>query len=64
MIESGKDGDGRVDPTEVAGGQPPAKRPRPDAAEVKSMSSRKYMDELVVPHLLKGLAAVNKQVEE
>ena len=38
------------------------KRPRLDAAEVKAMSAKQYMDELIVPTLLKGLSACTKQV--
>jgi len=30
-------------------------------SEVKAMSSKKYMDELVIPTLLKAMAATNKQ---
>ena len=41
---------------------PSSKRPKLDAAEVKAMSAKQYMDELIVPTLLKGLSACNKQV--
>ena len=41
---------------------PTSKRPRLDAAEVKAMSAKQYMDELIVPTLLKGLGECNKQV--
>ena len=41
---------------------PSIKRPRLDAAEVKAMSAKQYMDELIVPILLKGLSVCNKQV--
>ena len=41
---------------------PSSKRPRLDAAEVKAMSAKQYMDELIVPTLLKGLSVCNKQV--
>ena len=44
--------------------EPSVKRPRLDAAEVKAMSAKQYMDELVVPMLLKGLSACNKQVRK
>lgn len=40
---------------------PTSKRPRLDAAEVKAMSAKQYMDELIVPTLLKGLGECNKQ---
>merc|ERR1711997_682145 len=40
---------------------PSSKRPKLDAAEVKAMSAKQYMDELIVPTLLKGLSACNKQ---
>jgi len=36
-------------------------QPRFTEAEVKAMTSKKYMDNLVVPTLLKALAATNKQ---
>ena len=32
------------------------------AAEVAAMSARQYMDELIVPTLLRALASVNKEV--
>ena len=41
---------------------PSTKRPRLDASEVKAMSAKQYMDELIVPILLKGLSVCNKQV--
>ena len=41
---------------------PSSKRPKLDAAEVKAMSAKQYMDELIVPTLLRGLSACNKQV--
>ena len=49
-----------------SGGKPPAPplRPRFSESEVKAMTSKKYMDALVVPTLLKAMAAVNKQVSE
>ena len=40
---------------------PSSKRPRLDAAEAKAMSAKQYMDELIVPTLLKGLSVCNKQ---
>jgi len=40
---------------------PSSKRPKLDAAEVKAMSAKQYMDELIVPTLLRGLSACNKQ---
>jgi len=36
-------------------------KPKFDEKEVKAMSSKKYMDTLVVPTLLKALTATNKQ---
>ena len=33
------------------------------AAEVAAMSARQYMDELIVPTLLRALASVNKEVK-
>lgn len=38
------------------------KRPKLDASEVKAMSTKQYMDELIVPVLLKGLSACTKEV--
>ena len=40
---------------------PSTKRPCSDAAEVKAVSARRYMDKLFVPILLKGLSECNKQ---
>ena len=37
-------------------------KPKFDEKEVKAMSSKKYMDTLVTPTLLKALTATNKQV--
>lgn len=37
-------------------------KPQFTEQEVKAMSSKKYMDALVVPTLLKALAVTNKQV--
>ena len=46
-------------------GKPPGPpRPRFSESEVKAMTSKKYMDALVVPTLLKAMAAVNKQVSD
>lgn len=46
-----------------SGGSKPTAPPRPrfSESEVKAMTSKKYMDALVVPTLLKAMAAVNKQ---
>ena len=40
------------------------KRPKLDASEVKAMSTKQYMDELIVPVLLKGLLACTKEVSK
>ena len=40
------------------------KRPKLDASEVKAMSTKQYMDELIVPVLLKGLSACTKEVSK
>jgi len=40
---------------------PAMKRPKLDASEVKAMSTKQYMDELIVPVLLKGLSACTKE---
>ena len=40
----------------------PAAPPTHSEAEVAAMSARQYMDELVVPTLLRALASVNKEV--
>jgi len=39
----------------------PAAPPTHSEAEVAAMSARQYMDELVVPTLLRALASVNKE---
>ena len=44
----------------------PSAPPRPNysASEVKSMSAKQYMDELIVPVLLKALTRVTKEVRK
>lgn len=42
--------------------EPSAKKARYTEADVKNMSSKQYIDELVVPTMLRALSAVNKEV--
>ena len=50
-----------LDSSSSGGGPPSAKRAR-TSEDVRGMSSKEYMDAMVVPTMLKALSAVNKEV--
>ncbi|XP_023336139.1 protein dpy-30 homolog [Eurytemora carolleeae] len=38
-----------------------AKKPKTDSSDIKSMTSKQYLDQMVVPQLLKALTAVSTE---